>query len=170
MADVIYQEIEATACVDELEHKYLTFFTDKQNFAVSIIHVVQIVGMQDITAMPEMPYYVKGIINLRGEIIPVLDMRLRLGRMEIDYDERTCIIVINIHGKHIGMIVDNVDEVIEIPDDIISPTPKVNSGENSYVTSIGKMQDKMVLILDIQMLLGISELDTITEGLNEAAI
>ncbi len=163
MADILLQETQASTHDNELEHKYLTFYTDKQIFAIPIIHVVQIVGMQDITEMPEMPYYVKGIINLRGEIIPVLDMRLRLGKVEIGYDERTCIVVTNIHGKHIGMIVDNVDEVIEIPEDIISPTPKVNNCENSYVTSLGKLSDKMVLILNIQMLLGISELDTISE-------
>jgi len=94
---------------DTLRNKFLTFFIEDQLFGISIADVVQIVGMQDITKVPEFPSYAKGVINLRGIIIPIIDVRLRLKKEEAAYNERTCIIVTNINGSYIGFIVDSVN-------------------------------------------------------------
>lgn len=130
---------------DELEGRYLTFWVQKQLFGVSIDKVVQIVGMQEITELPEQPEYAKGVINLRGQIIPVIDVRLRLGKPEASYTERTCIIITRLNEKDFGLIVDEVDEVTNIVSDRISPPPQMgNDKVNCYLTGIAQMgsQDK----------------------------
>lgn len=149
----------------EMSGKYLTFFTDNQLFGVPIADVVQIAGVQQITEIPEFPHYVKGIINLRGEIIPIMDMRLRLGKVEAVYTDRTCIIITNIKDYYMGLIVDQVEEVTDISDELIAPPPTVtgSSGE-SYLTGIGKLTNKVVLLMDTQKILyneKLAELDTI---------
>lgn len=142
---------------NELRDKYLTFWTDQQLFGVPIADVMQIVGMQEITQVPEYPYYAKGIINLRGEVIPVLDMRLRLGKNEIEYHDRTNIIVINHNDSLSGIIVDGVDEVTTIPQDRIAPPPSVTSDStNRYLKGIARYQtltaaaEKTILLLDME--------------------
>ncbi|MEG0650505.1 MAG: chemotaxis protein CheW, partial [Oscillospiraceae bacterium] len=115
----------------EMDGKYLTFWTDKQLFGVPIAHVVQIVGMQNITEVPEFPYYAKGIINLRGSIIPLIDARLRLGKAEAEYNERTCVIVTSINEHFVGFIVDEVDAVVTIADDLIVPPPRLDASNDS---------------------------------------
>lgn len=142
-----------------MENKYLTFLTESQSFAIPISYVVQIVGMQEITEIPEFPHYAKGIINLRGEIIPVIDIRLRLGRMEREYDERTCIIVININSHIVGLIVDEVDEVTEIGQDVITPPPQLAASGGSYLTGVAKLNKRVVLLMDAGKLLGEEELE-----------
>ena len=138
----------------ELDSKYLTFWTDDQLFGISIASVVQIVGIQEITEIPEYPMYAKGIINLRGTIIPVIDMRLRLGKMETEYNDRTCIIVVSIRGTEIGFIVDSVDEVTDVDPEQVTAPPRVGQGyAGNYLTGIGKMDDRVVLLLDIEKIL-----------------
>ncbi|MDU7336842.1 MAG: chemotaxis protein CheW [Clostridium sp.] len=139
---------------DELEGRYLTFWVQKQLFGISIDKVVQIVGMQEITELPEQPAYAKGIINLRGQIIPVIDIRLRLGKPEAEYTERTCIIITRINEKDFGLIVDEVDEVTKIVSDRISPPPQMGKDKVScYLTGIARMgsqeknTEKVVLLV-----------------------
>lgn len=154
-----------TESTSEMDGKYLTFFTEKQLFGVPIADVVQIVGMQEITQVPEFPSYAKGIINLRGSIIPVIDVRLRFGKPEKDYDERTCIIVTLIQETAIGFIVDAVDAVTSIDDENISSPPRV-AGDytGSYLTGIAKLEGRVVLLLDAQKLLSSEILTTLTIG------
>lgn len=150
------------ASISEMQGKYLTFWTDNQLYGVPIADVVQIIGIQEVTTIPEFPEYAKGIINLRGAIIPVVDVRLRFHKEEIPYNERTCIIVTNINEVNIGFIVDAVDEVADISDDQISPPPKVSSEatvNNAYLTGIGKMENRVVLILDTNKILTDNEFD-----------
>lgn len=137
----------------DMEGKYLTFIIEKQLFAIPIYDVVQIVGMQKITDMPDSPNYVKGIINIRGSIIPVIDFRLRLGKQEKEYNERTCIIVTNIDIQEIGLVVDEVDSVINIEDEYISKPPQMNVTSNSCITGIAKLANKVILILDAAIIL-----------------
>lgn len=142
------------AAVSEMDGKYLTFFTENQLFGVPIADVVQIVGMQEITPVPEFPHYAKGIINLRGSIIPVIDIRLRLGKMEKNYDERTCIIVTQIKESVMGFIVDAVDAVTDIDESNIAPPPAVSgSSGDAYITGVAKHQDKVVLLMDTARIL-----------------
>jgi len=148
---------------DTLKNKFLTFFIENQLFGISISDVVQIVGIQEITEVPEFPEYAKGVINLRGIIIPIIDVRLRLKKEEAPYNERTCIIVTNINESYIGFIVDSVNEVTEIYEENISVTPRMSTDYvNTYITGIAKIESKIVLIMDIKKMLNEKELEFIT--------
>ncbi|HCR44203.1 MAG TPA: chemotaxis protein CheW [Ruminococcaceae bacterium] len=152
----------------ELEKKYLTFWTGEELFGIPITDVVQIISMQEITALPDFPDYAKGVINLRGEIVPVIDMRIRLGKPEAEYNDNTCIIVTNIEDSYMGFIVDTVDEVTDIEDDKISPPPKVSKDiTNRYLTGIGQNGDKVVLLLDIAKILNENEFELVTQTAKE---
>lgn len=150
---------------EETEGKYLTFVTDKQYFGIPIADVVQIIGFQQITAIPEFPSYAKGIIHLRGEIIPVIDIRLRIGKGEIPYTDRTCIIITNIHGHYFGFVVDEVDEVTDIEDDMISNPPRFSAEVvNQYLTGVARRQDKIILLLDPAKILGADEFNALSQA------
>ncbi|HEX3037509.1 MAG TPA: chemotaxis protein CheW [Oscillospiraceae bacterium] len=156
--------------VSQMSGKYLTFWTDHQLFGVPISDVVQIIGIQEITPIPELPNYAKGVIDLRGSIIPVIDVRIRFGKEETKYDERTCIIVTNIENAHIGFIVDAVDEVTNIDDDAISPPPKVShDSTNAYLTGISKVENRVVLLLDTGKILTESEFEQVSQQATTAA-
>ncbi|MEG0614777.1 MAG: chemotaxis protein CheW [Oscillospiraceae bacterium] len=145
--------------LDTLKGKYLTFWINSQLFGVPIGDVVQIVGMQQITEIPEFPSYAKGVINLRGSIIPVIDVRLRFKKEEIPYTERTCNIVTNINGHYMGLIVDAVEEVTTIDDENICPPPRMQGDHvNEYLTGIGKQADLVILLLDTAKIINESEL------------
>ncbi|MEG0894607.1 MAG: chemotaxis protein CheW [Oscillospiraceae bacterium] len=146
---------------DDTDGKYLTFLIDNQLFGMSISQIQQIVGIQEITPIPEQPQYIKGIINLRGEIIPVMDMRLRIGKNEITYTERTCIIITSINGISMGVIVDEVDSVNDISDEQISHPPKVSDTGAKYITGIAKILNSVVLLVDLQMILSNEDLQSI---------
>lgn len=149
---------------DTMKGKYLTFWTDKRLFGIPIADVVQIVKVQQITEIPEFPSYAKGIINLRGSIIPVIDIRLRIGKDEIAYDEHTCIIVTNISERYVGFIVDSVEEVAVIEDDEISAPPRMSEDyTNTFLTGIGKHEKRIVLLLDAQKILSENELESISQ-------
>lgn len=159
---------EATQ-TEETDGKYLTFITDEQMFGVPIADVVQIVGMQKVTEIPDYPMYAKGVINLRGEIIPVIDVRLRLGKLEADYTDRTCVIVTNIRNRYFGFIVDAVDEVTDIPDEQISPPPQMGSDATSpYLTGVARLEkaksEKIVLLIDTAKILGDNEFDLLAQA------
>lgn len=151
--------MEAEKESSDLDGKYLTFWTEKQLFGIPIADVVQIVQMQPITEIPEFPSYAKGIINLRGTMIPCIDVSLRLGKMVAPYDDHTCIIVTNIRDRVIGLIVEGVEEVTDILDEEISPPPAMSSDYvNTYLTGIGKHNGKVILLLDAQKILGADQL------------
>lgn len=161
--DFMSSVIEEATDTSEMDGKYLTFWTDQQLFGVPIADVVQIVGVQEITVVPEFPSYAKGIINLRGSIIPIIDVRLRFGKEEIGYNERTCIIVTNIRGTLIGFIVDGVDEVTTIDDEEIAPPPRLQMGGSEYLTGIGKHGGKVILLLDTRRILSDEQFDAVTQ-------
>ena len=138
----------------DMDGKYLTFVTDRQLFGIPIADVVQIVGMQEITQVPEFPSYAKGIINLHGSVTPLIDVRLRFGRDERAYDERTCIIVTLIEDRTVGLIVDEVDAVTIISDGNISqPTKLFDKNAENYLTGVANLEDKIILLLNTVKLL-----------------
>ncbi len=142
--------------------KFLTFSLDGETYGIEIRYVIEIIGIQAITVIPEVPQYIKGIINLRGKVIPVIDVRLKFGKEEIEYNERTCIIVIDINDIQVGLIVDFVDEVLNIGDDDIADAPKSKTGfTNKYIKGIGKVNDKVQLLLDCEKLLKDEEVETL---------
>ena len=145
-----------------VQTKFLTFWTDGELYGVPISDVVQIISMQGITPLPDFPDYAKGVINLRGNIIPVIDIRIRFGRPEAEYNDNTCIIVTSIEDSYMGFIVDAVDEVTDLDEDNISPPPKVSKDiTNRYLTGIGQIEDKVVLLLDVAKILSENELSEI---------
>lgn len=143
-----------TAAATEMDGKYLTFLTDDQLFGMPIRDVLQIIGMQEITSVPEFPSYAKGIINLRGDVVPIIDMRLRLGKPEMDYTERTCIIVTNVNGHSAGCIVDGVDEVTSIEPGDISELPEVDPAGQSFLTGVAHRDGRSILLMDTHRVLG----------------
>lgn len=153
----------------EIDGKYLTFFLDSQLFGVPISDVVQIIGMQEITPVPDSPVYAKGVINLRGSIIPLIDIRLRFGKPELEYSDRTCIIVTKLEEAYIGFLVDSVNEVSVIEEENISSTPTVISGNsaNTYVTGIGRLHDKVVLLVDPKKILNNDEIKQVEKALDQ---
>lgn len=139
---------------DTQRDKYLTFSVENEDYGIDIKYVIEIVGIQPITLIPEMPDYVKGVINLRGSIIPVMDVRIRFKKESIEYHERTCIIVVEVNSFSIGLIVDEVLEVLTMPKENISKLPKVSKqSHNKYMKGIGKVGEEVKLILDSEKLL-----------------
>lgn len=145
---------------DTQKGKYLTFIVENEAYGIGIGYVREIIGILPISEVPEMPNYIKGIVNLRGQIIPVVDVRLRFKKEEQEYDERTCIIVIDVFENTVGLIVDCVSEVLSIADDHIVSQPVLSSNvSNRYVDSIGKVDHTVKLLLNCEKLLTQSELD-----------
>lgn len=139
---------------DTQKDKYLTFILEKEVYGIDIKFVTEIIGLQAITEVPELPEYIKGIINLRGKIIPVMDMRARFKKSSREYDDRTCIIVIDTNGIAIGLIVDRVAEVITIyEEDVVSLPEMIKDDKQKYIYGIGKVGNDVKLLLDCEKLL-----------------
>lgn len=139
---------------DTLKDRYLAFIIDNEDYAIEITDIIEIIGIQKITFVPNIKPYIKGIINLRGNIIPVVDVRKRFEIGTVEYDEKTCIIVVNIKNTSIGLIVDEVLEVIDIPEENISPSPKTNKGTQSkFIKGIGRYANTVKIILNTNILL-----------------
>lgn len=138
----------------DIDQKLLTFSLGSEGYGISILKVKEIIGMMDITPVPRTPEFIKGVLNLRGKIIPVMDLRVKFGMESQEYDERTCIIVVEIAIKGIqkllGVVVDTVSEVVTVSGDQIEPPPEYgNKVEHNSILGIGKIKDRVVIILDI---------------------
>lgn len=142
---------------DTQKNKFLTFLIGNEFYGIEIMYVTEIIGIQPITEVPELPDYVKGIINLRGKIIPVMDIRLRFRKSFKEYNDRTCVVVVDIHDISIGLIVDSVSEVISIKEEEIVPPPEFNKLSNRYIKGIGKVGSNVKLILDCEKLISEDE-------------
>lgn len=150
---------------DTQRDKYLTFTLGEEVYGLDIKVVMEIIGILPITTVPEVPEYVRGIINLRGKIIPVVDMRLRFRQEFRPYTDRTCVIVIEVaENMLIGLIVDGVSEVLTIPDANVVPQPKLQSAQNRYIRGVGKMEESVVLLLDWEKLFS-KEDEELLEGM-----
>lgn len=160
----VLNEMDETA-EDTQRSKFLTFFIGKEAYGFEIKYVTEIIGIQEITEVPELPNYVRGIINLRGKIIPVMDVRLRFKKEAREYNDRTCIVVIDIHDISIGLIVDHVAEVVVIEPENIVPPPAIKTGfHNRYIKGIGKVGNEVKLLLDCDKLLNDDEIDALSNA------
>jgi purine-binding chemotaxis protein CheW len=141
---------------DEMQNMYLNFYVGEGVYGVEIRYVLQIIGLPEINAMPEMPMFMKGFINLRGTVIPVVSMRERFGQVEEPYNERTCVVIVQVREKQIGLIVDAIKATITIEPEKISPQPSTTQGEdNVYIIGIAHLGSGSVSILiDVQKLFG----------------
>jgi len=138
---------------DTQKDKYLTFTVGKEDYGIEVCFVTEIIGIQKITDVPDMPEYVKGVINLRGKVIPVMDVRLRFRMPEREYDDRTCIVVVSVNGSAVGLVVDTVREVVDIPEGQIELPPEVAEGNvQRYIKGLGKMGDDVKILLDVDNL------------------
>lgn len=140
---------------DTQKDKYLIFSLSNESYGIPIRYVIEIFNIVEITTVPEQPEYVKGIINLRGKVISVMDVRLRFRKVEKEYDDRTCIIVIDVEGESIGLIVDNVNEVANIAEEAISPAPVMNQLDvaTGFIDGVGKTENEILLLVDCKKLL-----------------
>jgi len=162
MAQTDLLNLRETEDEDTLKGKYLIFAMGNELYGMEIRYITEIIGIQPITEVPEMPEYVKGVTNLRGKIIPVMDARLRFKKEARDYDGRTCIIVLDTNDITIGLIVDGVSEVLPMKDEDIAPPPEVGKGGHKYIKGIGKAGGSVKLLLDCQKLLTDDEVDTLS--------
>ena len=142
--------------------KYLTFILAKEEYGIPILKVREIIKLLEITSIPKTPGYIKGVINLRGKIIPIMDLRLKFGLEEMEYNERTCIIVVEIAVndacKLMGLIVDTVSEVVNLATDQIEPPPEYGYQNNQgYLIGVGKVKERVILLLDIEKILSREE-------------
>lgn len=156
----------------ENDQKLLTFSLGKEEYGVSILKVKELIGMMDITPVPKTPEFIKGVINLRGKIIPVMDLRVKFGMDAQAYDERTCIIVVEIvikgNQKLLGVVVDSVSEVVTVSDEQIEPPPEYGkASEHSSILGIGKIKDRVVIILDIDEIFICEDLVTLIDEVKE---
>jgi len=143
---------------DTQKGKFLTFTLGNEVYGLEIKYVTEIIGIQAITEVPELPEYIRGIINLRGKIIPVMDVRLRFNKPFREYNDRTCIIVVDIKDISVGLIVDEVSEVLAIQDQEIVPPPDFNKEfSNKYIKGIGKIGSEVKLLLNCSKLLNDNE-------------
>lgn len=146
--------------------KYLTFLLGREEFAVRVVKVREIMGVQHITAVPQTAPYIKGVINLRGKVVPVVDLRLKFGLPEVAYTQRTCIIVVQVSGSgtesNTGLIVDEVSEVLNLAQGDIEDTPDFGSGASSasgYLLGMAKVKGRVRILLDIDRALAAQEVN-----------
>ena len=167
------------------KEKFLTFTLGDEEYGQEILRVREIIGMIDITPLPQTPEYVKGVINLRGKIIPVIELRVKFAMESIDYTEETCIIVVEVTDGlnpdeqfHMGVIVDSVSEVLDIPRNQIEPAPQFGCTVNTeYIMGMGKVHgkgkgkgkdnDKVIILLDINKVMTHTEMETLSNASGE---
>ena len=158
-----------TLGLEHLAGKYLTFFLGDEEYGVDVLNVQEIIGMVGITHVPQTPAFVKGVINLRGLVIPVVDLRLKFGMEAREYDKKTCIMVVELHqdaGKRqsMGLVIDKISEVLTLESDQIEPTPEFGTAiRTEFITGIAKKENSIKILLDIHSVLSYEEIISLTK-------
>lgn len=147
---------------------YLTFSLGKEVYGLEILRVQEIIGMQPVTHVPRVPDFVRGVINLRGKVIPVVDLRLKFGMESVEDTSRTCIVVLQVESNDqkvtMGTIVDEVCEVLDVTNDQIEPPPSFGTSvETDYILGMGKLEDKVVMLLDVDRVFATSVMNILAE-------
>ncbi|MBA4106633.1 MAG: chemotaxis protein CheW [Pirellula sp.] len=136
--------------------QFLTFTLQNEEYGIEILKVQEIKGFSKITPIPNAPPFVRGVMNLRGTVVPIIDLRARFSMTEKDYDQFTCIIVVNVGTRVVGLVVDTVSDVLNIPNDSIADPPELASvGDSSCITGMGKLGERIVMLLDTGRLVGV---------------
>jgi purine-binding chemotaxis protein CheW len=169
MAELAETMDQAAKVMGEREGKYLTFSLAEEEYGIGILKIKEIIGMLPITSVPQTPDFVKGVINLRGKVIPVIDLRRRFSMGEIEYTERTCIIVVEIESQAgtvmIGIVVDSVSEVLNIRGDDIEDTPTFGTKlDTEYILGMAKLEGGVKILLDIDRVLSASEVGILDQS------
>ncbi len=153
MEEEVKENLECSL-LDQLEGKYLTFALGEEDYGIEILTVREIIGVMEITQIPQVPPYLKGIINLRGKVIPVVDLRAKFQMPIVEDTEETCIVVVSVQEVYIGILIDRVNEVLDIKSENIEPPPKFGSTISSdYILGIGKINDSIKILLGIEKVL-----------------
>lgn len=146
------------------EGKFLTFALEKEIYGVEILKVKEIICLMDITNVPQTPDYMKGVINLRGKVIPVIDLRLKFSMSEVEHTQETCIIVVEVHNSLIGVIVDGVSEVMYIKGEEIEDAPSFGQEvDTKFIKGLGKTKERIIILLDIEKVLSSEELEMVEQ-------
>jgi len=160
--------VQTESVADRAENmggKYLTFVLDNEEYGLEILKVREIIGMMNITSVPSTPDFVKGVVNLRGKVIPVTDLRLKFGMPGAETTEQTCIIVVDIGSVEMGILVDQVSEVLDIADDEIEEAPSFGVAVNTdFILGMGKTEGRVTILLDISKVLTGKEVAAIKEA------
>lgn len=176
MATATMGAAAGSADTEALAGKYLTFKLGMESYGLAILKVQEIVGIMPVTQVPRMPDFIRGVVNLRGKVIPVIDLRLKFNMVSQENTDRTCIIVVQVVRRSMqvtmGVIVDEVSEVLSIPGSVIEPPPSFGQAvEADFILGMGKVADKVIMLLDVDRVLSGDELSlcpTITEEANAA--
>ncbi|QGY41253.1 chemotaxis protein CheW [Pseudodesulfovibrio cashew] len=161
-------EVEDVTDIEEVERdqeviQLVTFSIGEEEFGVNILQVQEIIRTMEITNVPRAPEFVEGVINLRGKVIPIVDMRSRFGLESKEHDKYTRIIVIEIEMIVVGFVVDSVSEVLRIPANSVQPPPPVVAGMDSdYIDGVGKLEDRLLILLDLDKLLDNEEREALS--------
>jgi len=146
-------------------NQYVTFLIGSEVYGVEVLRVQEIIGMTRVTQVPNSMHFMKGVINLRGTVVPVVDMRLRFTMEEKDYDNFTVILIVEVKGTMIGMIVDSVSDVVNIPVKDIQDTPHFSASiRTDYIKGIGRIEEDLVIVLDVDKILSHEEIEKIEQG------
>ena len=145
--------------------EYLTFALGEEEYGVEILKVQEIRGYDTVTRLPDAPDYIKGVINLRGTIVPVIDMRLKFRLARVEYNALTVMIVLNIANRVVGMVVDSVSDVVRLSGEQIRAVPEIAATiERQFLTGIGTMDERMLILLDIERLMVSTEMGLVAEA------
>ncbi len=146
------------------EGKYLTFVIGTEEYGIEILKVREIIGIMGITNVPQTPDYMKGVINLRGKVIPVIDLRLKFAMTELKHTQETCTIVVEVNGSLIGIIVDTVSEVVDIGSEEVEDAPQFGQGiDTNFIIGLGKVNEMIIILLDIEQVMTIEELEMVEQ-------
>ena len=169
MSDDTTVQGEASGGLKDLAGKYLTFALAHEEYGIGILKVREIIGLMEITAVPQTPAFVKGVINLRGRVIPVLELRTKFGMETQEYNDRTCIIVVEVSGNdgtiQVGMLVDSVSEVLNIVEDELEASPSFGSThmDTDCILGMGKIKGEVKILLDVNQVVGKGLLDQLAD-------
>ncbi len=161
-------EVEDIVDIDDVETdqeliQLVTFSIGEEEFGVNILQVQEIIRTMEITNVPRAPEFVEGVINLRGKVIPIVDMRSRFGLDAKEHDKYTRIIVVEFNNIIVGFVVDSVSEVLRIPANAVQPPPPVVAGMDSdYIDGVGKLDDRLLILLDLDSLLNTDEIEALS--------
>ena len=142
----------------------VSFHVGDEEFGLDILRVQEIIRIQPLTRVPNLPDYIDGVINLRGKVIPVIGLRKRLGLDKQSADKRTRIVVVDVHGQVLGFVVDSVSEVLRIHTDTVEATPRLGKVDRDYISGVGKLDSRLLLLLDLEQLMSESEITEATHG------
>lgn len=150
---------QGTTAIEAMVQEYLTFTLGEEEYGVDILKVQEIRGYDTITRMPDAPDFIKGVINLRGTIVPVVDMRIKFKLGRVVYDEFTVMIILNLGRRVVGMVVDGVSDVMQLNPDQIRPAPEFGGGVNTkYITGLGALEQRMLILVDIEKLMSATDM------------